>query len=327
MIGGRTPLVPAISTARQPHRSPRSPVGAIEYLAEVLATSERDGRDDFYGRLSEAATRVTSLRRAAIFRYDYRRRRVRLAGGHGIDLDELGSLYVTIESAPIARQALELDRVIEASAPRDGALAPEYARRFGVSDVVCAPMAARGRWIGVILGDRAPGAPPLGEYEREVLWMIAKTAALASMARAATRQREKAVRLEHRIDLARELHEGVVQRLFGVSLALAGSQPFDAQTRARCASEIEAALADLRTAVSRPLGRPAARSDVTLGVELERLRSAYPDLSIAVAGEPEPLVPPSLEPLAQSITGEILHVDGGHHAIGAAMGELAGSRA
>src|SRR5437764_1087566 len=161
MIEGRTLSVPATSTARQPHRPPRSPVGAIEYLAEMLATSEQDGRgDDFYGRLSEATTRVTSLRRAVIFRYDHARRAVRLAGAHGVDIDEFEGVSVTLDSAPIARRALELDRVIEGSAALDGALAPEFAQRFEVAQVLCAPMVARGRWIGVILGDREPGTPP-----------------------------------------------------------------------------------------------------------------------------------------------------------------------
>src|SRR5437660_11775563 len=132
------------------------------------------------------------------------------------------------------------------------------------------------------------------------------------MARAATRQREKTLRLEHRIDLARELHEGVVQRLFGVSLALSGNQPLDAQTRTRCAEELHAALADLRTAVYRPLGRAAAPSDVTLAVELERLRGAYPQLEIVVAdaaalqGPATPAAPPPLEALAQAVLGEAI---------------------
>jgi len=42
-----------------------------------------------------------------------------------------------------------------------------------------------------------------------------------------TRQYERAVQLEARIDLARELHESVIQRLFGISLALSGDQPLD----------------------------------------------------------------------------------------------------
>jgi hypothetical protein len=106
--------VSAAPTQHAAQASPGLQVRAIEYLAEVLATSDDEGRaDDFYGRLSEATTSLTSLRRAVIFRYDSARRRVRLAGGFGIDLSELEGLFVTVESAPIARRSLEEDRVIE----------------------------------------------------------------------------------------------------------------------------------------------------------------------------------------------------------------------
>jgi hypothetical protein len=102
-------------TAHSPPQSPRPfrvDVGAIEYLADVLATSEAEGRaDDFYGRLSEAVAKLTSLRRAVIFRYDSARRRARLAGGFGVDLQEFEGIFVTVESAPIARRALEEDQV------------------------------------------------------------------------------------------------------------------------------------------------------------------------------------------------------------------------
>ena len=54
--------------------------------------------------------------------------------------------------------------------------------------------------------------------------------------------------------LAREIHEGVVQRLFGVSLALSREELLDAETQRRCALEVQAALGDLRTALQRPLG-------------------------------------------------------------------------
>jgi signal transduction histidine kinase len=294
---------------RSPNPSPPRPsrpdVGAIEYLADVLATSEEEGRaDDFYGRLSEATCKLTSLRRAVIFRYDAARRRVRLAGAFGVDLREFEGLFVTVESAPIARRALEEDQVIELSADLSGALPAEYAARFELTNVVCAPMAARGRWIGVILGDRAHDAPPLDEGERELLWLMGKVAALASMARVATRQHDKALQLQARIDLAREVHEGVIQRLFGVSLALSGESPLDEDARARCASEVQAALADLRVAVSRPLGRSAPRTHTTLIAELERLRHAHPDLRIAVDEDAQAAAPPAIEYLAQSVLAE-----------------------
>ena len=137
-------------------------------------------------------------------------------------------------------------------------------------------MSARGRWLGAILGDRGGEGPPLTPSEREVLWILGKMAALAAMARAATRQHERAVALEQRIDLAREVHEGVVQRLFGVSLALSGDQPFDEETRRRCAEEVQQALGDLRTALQRPLGRSAAATRTTLAEEVRGSRHEYP---------------------------------------------------
>ncbi|HEV3284789.1 MAG TPA: GAF domain-containing protein [Solirubrobacteraceae bacterium] len=299
--------MPAALTRHAPPSSPGQQVRAIEYLAEVLATSDEEGRgDDFYGLLSEATTRLTSLRRAVIFRYDSARRRVRLAGCFGIDLSEFEGFFVTVESAPIARRSLEEDRVIEVSGNLDEAMSAEWAERFELTNLVCAPMVARGRAIGVIVGDRAADAPAPDERERELLWILGKTAALASMARVATRQHEKALQLEQRIDLARDLHEGVVQRLFGVSLALSGEQPFDEQTRRRCAEEVQGALADLRTAVSRPLGRSVPRTNTTLAAEVERLHHQHPDLGIDVAAGAEIAAPAELEPLAQSVLAEAI---------------------
>lgn len=75
-----SPENPARDSTRRPLSSAQ--VGAIEFLADVLATSEEDGRaHDFYGRLAEATTSLTSLERAVIFRYDSARRRVRVATG------------------------------------------------------------------------------------------------------------------------------------------------------------------------------------------------------------------------------------------------------
>lgn len=284
-------------------------VGAIEFLADVLATSEEEGRaDDFYGRLAEATTSLTSLERAVIFRYDSARRRVRIAGTYGLDVDFFADpdSFLTAESAPIARQALEQDRVIEVSEDLDRHLPREYIERLGLSGVVCAPMVARGRWIGVILGDRGIHDAPLDEVERELLWILGKTAALASMARVATRQYDKALALEQRIDLAREVHDRVIQRLFGVSLALSSDHALDEETRHRCAEEVQRALADLRLAVGRPLGRRAQRTKTTLSAEVQRLRHAHPDLGIQFDDAAPLVAPAALEPLAQSVLTEAI---------------------
>ena len=280
---------------------------AIEIFAEMLAQSEEEGLgDDFYSRLCEGITRCTALRRVVIFRYDSTRRRILAAGAFGVDLELFRGDFFTLESAALAREALLQDRVLEISEDLESQLPAEYVSRLAARTVVCSPVSARGRWLGAILGDRGGEGPPLTAQEREVLWILGKMAGFAAMARAATRQHERAVALEQRIDLAREVHEGVVQRLFGVSLALSGNQPFDEQTRRRCAEEVQAALGDLRVAMQRPLGRSIAATSTTLAEEVSRLRHEYPDLGISFDEGAQLVAPSVLEPLAQSVLAEAI---------------------
>ena len=116
------------------------------------------------------------------------RRRVRAAGSFRIDVSLFAHDFFTVESAKLARHALETDRVVESTHDLEDQLPVEYVRQLGTTTVVCSPMSARGRWIGVILADRGETAEPMGDAERDLLWILGKTAALASMARVATRQ-------------------------------------------------------------------------------------------------------------------------------------------
>jgi signal transduction histidine kinase len=165
-------------------------------------------------------------------------------------------------------------------------------------------MAAAGRAIGVIVADRLESDPPVDDAERHLLWTLGKAAALASVARTVATAAEKARQLEHRIDLAREIHEGVIQRLFGVSMALDGEGDLPAQARVRCVSETQAALADLRSALQRPLGRSPRATQTTFFAEVERLARLHPDLGVTLEAGGEGDVPASLEPLAQSVLAE-----------------------
>src|SRR5207302_9504365 len=142
--------------------------------------------------------------------------------------------------------------------------------------LICAPMTAAGWAVGVMLADRLMPAAELSDADRYLLWTLGKAAALASVARIVATQAETARQLEQRIDLAREIHEGVIQRLFGVSMALDGEGELPAELRARCASETQSALSDLRSALRRPLGRAPRATGTTLIAEIERLARVHP---------------------------------------------------
>jgi signal transduction histidine kinase len=281
-------------------------VDALETFVELLTRVEADGSSDsFYSSLCEAVCRLTSMDRAVIFRYDEAHRRVRAAGAYGLDLDRFTHSRVTVESAPIARQALEEDRVIEMDADAVAREVPEGFRDLlDEATVVCCPLSAGGRWSGVILADRRPRRP-LTEEERYLLWTLGKTSALAEAARHATFQQARARQLQERIDLAREVHEGVIQRLFGVLLVVSSDTPLPEESRERVTVELQAALRDLRRALQRPLGRSAPATKTTFVEEVARLREAHPELGIELAPGSEAVgVPADLEPLAQSVLVE-----------------------
>jgi signal transduction histidine kinase len=280
-------------------------IEVLELFVEVLSQSDRGTGDDFYDRLCDAVCRLARMRRAVIFRYDAARRRVRAAGAYGLDIEQFAGAHVTVESAPIAARALAEDRVIEVAGDVLGQIPAEYAALFPEPvRLVCAPMAAAGRAIGVILTDRLLSEPALDEAEEHLLWSLGKAAALASVARIVATQAEKSQQLEQRIDLARDIHEGVIQRLFGVSMALDGEGDLPAAARERCASETQAALTDLRKALQRPLGRAPRATQTTLFAEIERLARLHPDLGVRLERGGEVQVPPTLEPLAQSVLTE-----------------------
>lgn len=278
-------------------------IGSLELFVEVLSQSEVGSTaDDFYDRLCEAVCRLARMRRAVIFRYDSADRRVRAAGAHGMSIEPFAGAHVTVESLPISGRALATDAVVEVVGDLVGEVSPQFASMLAEpARLVCAPMAAGGRKIGVILADRLLSQPPLGDADRTLLWTLGKAAALASVARSVSTQFERASQLEQRIDLAREIHEGVIQRLFGVSMALDGDGPLSAEARRRCASETQAALSELRSALQRPLGRAPRATRTTLGAEVRRLASAHPDLGLALVQGDVNDVPEALEPLAQSI--------------------------
>ena len=284
--------------------APAVRIDALEMFVDLLARVEEDGSSDaFYGRLCEAACELTSMDRAVIFRYDEAQRRVRAAGTHNLPLEVFAGVYFTVESAPIARQALMEDRVLEVPEGTELELPEQYRDLLRGGLLVCTPIAASGRWSGVILSDRA-GSAPLSDAERYLLWTIGKVAALATSARIATRNQELAHQLQERIDLAREIHDGVIQRLFGVSMAFSADQELSAEARGRIGEELNGALQDLRRALGRPLGRTSRPTQTTLVAEVARLADQHPELGIALAASEE--VPEALEPLAQSVLIEAI---------------------
>lgn len=280
-----------------------APVEALDVFAGLLTEAEAGTREAFYSRMAEATCRLAEMRRALIFVYDDEQAAVRAVGAHNISLAAFADASPTAAQVALARRALAEDRVVEVSEGLERELPSEFHRFLLDGTLTVTPMSAGGRWLGVILADRAAEAGPITDAQRHTLWSLGKVAALAATARIATRHNELARQLSERLTLARELHDAVVQRLFGVSLALSGDGPLSEETRARCREEIAAALAELKAALQRPPAHRAREMTTTLHEEIARLQRA--GRVVLVEGDGVE-VPAELEPVAQSILREAI---------------------
>src|SRR3954470_9767335 len=280
---------------------------ALDVVVQLLFELDEERElDDFYDRICEAVCRQTSMERAVLFLYDAERRLVLPAGSHGVYREFIAHGYGSLEETPIAQRALAEDRVVETSD-----LASDVPARYrnlpGIIGITCTPVAAAGRWLGVIFADRDGEPFELTEAERLTMHALGRTAALASHVREVTRQLERSRRLSERIDLAREVHERVTQRLFGVSMALGSDRPLADDDRERCIAEIEAALGDLREALIGSAGSSLMElAEGGLRAELERLDRQYKTLPLVVDWGEDVDVPEELEPLAVSVLNEAL---------------------
>ena len=282
-------------------------VEPLEVFVELLADIDvQTSSTEFYDRICEAVCRLTTMRRAVIFMADADRGRIRAVGSYGTTSAQLAALRPTLVNTPIAQRALLEDRVVVISERIEEEVPPEYAELLGITTLVCTPLSAGGYAYGVICADRGGGRFELSDGERHLLWTLGKTAALVAAARNVTRQQERTRRLSDRLELAREVHERVLQRLFGVSLALSAEQPLDKEQRERCLVEMHEALGDLRRALERPLAPLPPETGTTLAAELERVRRS-PGMVVDVDWRGDFTVPSDLEPLAQSVLAEALH--------------------
>ncbi len=265
-------------------------------LIAELDTATEAG--EFYDDVCEALCRLTSMRRAGLLLYDPASRAVSPVGSHGIDPALLDGVEGTLDETPVAQRALAEDRVISVSEDLEHELPARYARFAGITTLTCTPVAAGGVWLGVIFADRGGGRFELGDEEHQTMAMLGRLAALAASVERATRQDERARQLNERIELTREIHERVMQRLFGVSLALGSGDALSAAERAKCHDELQATLADLRSALGRPISPHGRPRQATLAELVARRAERRPELSVDWEEGVE--VPARLESIAQT---------------------------
>ncbi|MBS1878713.1 MAG: GAF domain-containing protein [Actinobacteria bacterium] len=286
---------------------PVARAGTVDVLVGLLAElDEATESGVFYDRVCRAVCSLTTMERAALLLHDDAYRAVIPVGSHGLDPELLKVIEGTLDETPIARRALEEDRVVEVSGDLAGQVPPRYAELAGTETLTCTPISAARRWLGVIFADRGGEAFRLDDGERETMLTLGRLAALTASVEHSTEQRESERRLAERVELTRELHENAIQRLFGVALAIGSERGLTEEERRRCQEELRSVVADLRTALTRPVAPAGISRASSPGLDkmLARLADRRPELRIHWEAGVE--VPSDLEPLADSVLAEAL---------------------
>ena len=234
---------PEADVARTLHRAAPAPAPAVESTLRDLADTA-----------CRTACRTAALRGALLLVADRAGGRPVVAGGHGPATAEL--------RARLARPALA--RLVH-DALTDGAPAG-----LTPHPLVVVPVASGGRRLGVIVAllhreDRRPG----GDQGRALQAVAEITAAALAQAEAVAADEERLVRA--RVELARTIHEEVVQRLFGASLVLSSDAPLGSADLELCCTEVQGALRDLRSILGESLRAPVVAPAGSLAATLRAL--------------------------------------------------------
>ena len=274
----------------------------IDVLVGLIAgVEDPESAGELTDRICEAVCRSTSLTRAAMFLHDPTLGVSRPVGSHGVDQELIASVSATLDEMPVAQRVLVEDRVIEVSQNLEFELPARYAGLAGITTITCAPVAAGGKWFGVIVADQGGPDYSLSEEDHQRIHTLGRLAAVAATVQQSTLTSERARTLDNRIELIREIHDQVVQRLFGLSLALGADEPLPTRERKRASDEISAVLGQLRSA----LGRSVSQHEEQRSGPFRELADWFAQApNVSLDWEVGLDTPPHLESLSRSVLTE-----------------------
>lgn len=179
--------------------------------------------------------------------------RVAAARGPGEE-DVLGT--TADERDTIAGAAIDGDGVRVATVPRvtDRADPALIAVDHETGPAIAVPLRTRQRTWGALCVSRAPGARGFAPVELEVLGDLASQASIAAELSRARSEQQKAILGDERARIARDLHDHVIQQIFGAGLTLHAVVPAieGARDRGRVDDvirQLDDAIAQIRTVV------------------------------------------------------------------------------
>lgn len=232
---------------------------------------------------------------------------VRVVAATGVDASALRGSVLALDGT-LAARALETRRAV--SAPH----VPELRERPALGPTVSVPLLAGAEALGVLTLARREGAQPFTPDELDMGFVFAGQAGVAIEVLRGRDDRRRLELTQDRARIARDLHDHVIQRLFGVSLALQAVAAAPGPNVAAIATEqidvLDAAIKEIRTVIF-ALGSGDGRArhgtrERLLGIASDAAHSLPSAPRIRFSGAIDTLVPPDIADDLAAVVRECL---------------------
>lgn len=217
-------------------------------LAEINAALLSPDAGNVFGVLAERVASLVKADLVCIVVPDPLTGRYRVETARGVGAESLEGEEMPGDRSLISRAMA--DGGVVASEGPDDSLSNEPQLAGGAT--VAVPLIVGGISAGALCVTRSANGHRFSPEDLSTLAEFAAQAGLALALAQARTDRQRLDLIEERARIARDLHDNVIQRLFGTGLglqALAARIPAHAATIAAQVGEIDAAIADFRTAI------------------------------------------------------------------------------
>ncbi|MEV4311347.1 GAF domain-containing sensor histidine kinase [Actinocrispum sp. NPDC049592] len=284
-----------------------------------IATAALSG-DDPEAVLSRVVACAAELAEAdlglVMARGDDGRLTIEAAHGHAGGENPVGLVLSTRSSAArVARSGIPIVVDDVTTDPRTSPFVPKELWGFG--PFAAAPFGTRERRLGALTVYRRRGGPPFTPATVEVLTAFAAQAGLVLVLAEGSNARQRIAVFEERERIARNLHDVIIQRLYGagMQLDLLVRRPTkrlakaDATRLAEAVDELDATIADVRATV-RALRSPDPTSPADLAESVRQEVATAGELLgfqpvLDISGDPS-VVPPDVADHARAALREAL---------------------
>lgn len=217
-------------------------------LAEISAALLSADAGDVFGVVAEKVASVIDADLVLIVAPGAEEGRYHVETARGVGADRLEGTEVPDGDSLIAR-AMSGASVVSNAAPAES---PSFEGHLSGGSTIAVPLLVAGTPAGALCVVRDATQKHFSSEDLSVLSEFAAQAGIAVALAHARADRQRLDLIEDRARIARDLHDNVIQRLFGTGLglqALAATTPDRAEAISAHAGEIDAAISDFRTAI------------------------------------------------------------------------------